>query len=551
MTEHITNTLVGVTHVWPYSKLVNPEAQPFSSEREADVWDELRDLTFDEDMRGEICVALHATVNHDAFASDFAEELQQDDVVNNRVSFYVPREVEFNIHRPATEAWSYQRLRSVAEAYKQGPNGLEEVPDTSDPIMVPAEPAHDEVEKRTIPFHLGSKLDAEEAIRQHRNHEICALVLWHPDESQLKYLPMVHSRCPDLPVYIFHYEYRGDKYGVEREGAHAGSLWDTQSEMADDKELQAVIEHIANQGESTWIFAPPKHGKTWVMLCIVKALLTGQPLFNVPGLRVSHPSKRVIYLCPEASRTSLRKRLKMLGLMEHLYDGNTNPEGRLYLRSLSKGPKLNLDDPELLKLVEGADIFIDTAIRYLEGNENDAGDVKQMTEKILNMLAVGARSMWVAHHSGKQFASATEMTLENCSRGSTEFTAALTNAIGMCQLDKDKNLIHFHFIDGRDMDEPATDMHLQGRPFLSQLGNFQVTENVERFKGRNPLKGRPADPDRQAKIDFAKSVDGSLQDKADAVNAKFGSKHDRSTMSKWLKESTFDEDQASMTSGKP
>jgi hypothetical protein len=127
------------------------------------------------------------------------------------------------------------------------------------------------------------------------------------------------------------------------------------------------------------------------------------------------------------------------------------------------------------------------------------------------------------------------MTLENCSRGSTEFTAALTNAIGMCQLDKDKNLIHFHFIDGRDMDEPAADMQLQGRPYLSQLGNFQVTENVERFKGRNPVKGRPSDPDRQAKIDFARSIDGSLQERTEAVNVKFDSKHSKSTISEWLK----------------
>src|SRR2546427_2090444 len=103
--EHTTNRPVGITHIWPHSKLVNPEAQPFSDEREADVWDELRDLTFDEDVRGQICVALHATINHDAFANDFKEDLEKDDVVNNRVAFYVPREVEFHIHRPATEAW--------------------------------------------------------------------------------------------------------------------------------------------------------------------------------------------------------------------------------------------------------------------------------------------------------------------------------------------------------------------------------------------------------------------------------------------------------------
>lgn len=78
-------------------------------------------------------------------------------------------------------------------------------------------------------------------------------------------------------------------------------------------------------------------------------------------------------------------------------------------------------------------------------------------------------------------------------------------------------------------------MHLQGRPYLSQMGNFQQTENVERFQGRNPMKGRPADPDRQATIDFAKGVAGSLRDQADAIEKQFGTKHDKSTISKWLK----------------
>jgi hypothetical protein len=114
-------------------------------------------------------------------------------------------------------------------------------------------------------------------------------------------------------------------------------------------------------------------------------------------------------------------------------------------------------------------------------------------------------------------------------------------------LDKDKNLIHFHFIDGRDMDEPATDMHLQGRPYLSQLGNFQVTENVERFKGRNNKSGPKIDPEKQAHIDFAKNLnDGSksFQTIADAVNAEFGTGYVKSTVHGWLKQAKlFDSDQ--------
>jgi hypothetical protein len=56
------------------------------------------------------------------------------------------------------------------------------------------------------------------------------------------------------------------------------------------------------------------------------------------------------------------------------------------------------------------------------------------------------------------------------------------------------------------------------------------------------MKVRPAEPDRQAEIDFAKGVAGSLQDKADAIEKQFGTKHDKSTISKWLK--GFDQEAA-------
>lgn len=535
MREQTTNNK-GITHIWPYNKALNPSAEPFSDEREGDVWEEMRDLTFDDNVRGNIAVATHVSDIASVSKAIVTDELTKGDVVYSRVKFWTTRELQCNIYRPATPAGSFV-VTAVTDAL------TEEVESQTD---YPAEPARNEVIKKTIPWNLGSKADADDAIAAYKRHDISALVLWEPNEDQhLTHLPMVKKSCPDLPIYIFHLEGRADKYGVERPANTFGSMWDTHSDMVNEKQLQAVIEHIANVWENTWIFGPPKQGKTWVMLCIVKALLTGEPLFGVERLRVPCKSKRVIYLCPEASRTSLRKRLAMLGLIEYLYDPITNPEGRLFLRSLSKGPKLDLDNTELLELAKEADIFIDTAVRYVEGDENNATDVKGMTEKILNLLAMGARSTWVAHHSGKSFSSATEITLENCARGSTEFAASLTNAIGIVQLDKDKNLIHLHYIDGRDMDEPAADMHLQGRPYLSQIGNFQVTENVERFKGRNPLKGRPSDPDKQGKLDLAKSTEGSLKDKADAVNARYGSNHSKSTVSGWLKGSSFDANQES------
>src|SRR5437879_398502 len=122
--DQATTTPVGVTHLWPHSKLINPEAQPFSHEREADVWDELRDLTFNDDLPGNIAVATFTAIQDDRDA--FLNQLKKEDVVLNRVKFFPSREVELKIHHPATEAHSCQRLRSVDEEFVHGHNGWEE-----------------------------------------------------------------------------------------------------------------------------------------------------------------------------------------------------------------------------------------------------------------------------------------------------------------------------------------------------------------------------------------------------------------------------------------
>ena len=212
--EHSTHQ--GVIHIWPHSKLINPEAQPFSSERESDVWEELRNLTFnDDDVRGNIAVATHTAEQDDR--DSFLNQLKKEDVVLRRVKFLASHEVELEIHHPATKAYSFQPLRNVAEEFVHGPNGWEEVPDTSAPIEVPAESAWTETRKESVPFHLGSKQDADGVIKQHRNKEVCALALWYPVESDhLKYLSKVQAAAR-LPIYIFHCDYHADKWGVERE----------------------------------------------------------------------------------------------------------------------------------------------------------------------------------------------------------------------------------------------------------------------------------------------------------------------------------------------
>lgn len=394
-----------------------------------------------------------------------------------------------------------------------------------------------------IPFSLKHSEQARKLVNVIRgswesDSPITRLVLYLQEERQKAHLPMVLEYFPDLAVYHIDaewYDYEPTNEDEECLVPLAGDpaeVWDTRTDVENEKDLPPVIKGIAHEGESTWIGALPKVGKTWVLLCIALALLTGLPLFGDDRLTVPNKARRCIYLCPEAGRGSIKKRLKMLGLIEHLYDPITNPDGGLYLQTLSKGRKISLTDPMLLELAVGADIFIDTAVRYLEGDENAVKDVRVLTENILNLLAVGARSVWVAHHAPKGFENASSMTLQNMFRGSGEFGAALTNAYGLCTEDEATTRIRLHCICGRDLDEPIPDMILQGRPYLYESGNFKIVD-----ADAAPRKaGSPGDDKKKEKVQFALTLDGSYQQRADAINERFGTKHDRSTVRKWLKE---------------
>jgi hypothetical protein len=410
-------------------------------------------------------------------------------------------------------------------------------------IDVEAAPAHTEQLTLERRLHLGTQRNMI-AVKAHlveANASMLVIVDPNEEEADLKWLPQLRKELPHLNVVIF-YRYC-DRWGVVYEGGEVDpdDAWDTKSEVEQEDDLPWVIKHLAHKGESTWFGALPKVGKTWVLLCIVKALLTGWSLFGDERFEVDK-AKRVIYLCPEAGRGSIKKRLKLLGLIEHLYDPITNPDGGLYLQTLSK-KKIALTDPLLLALAKGADVFIDTAVRYLEGSENDVEHVKVLTENVLNLLSIGARSVWVAHHSAKGFENANTMTLGNMFRGSGEFGAAGTNFYGLCTEDAPTTTIRFHCICGRDLDELIPDMILQGRPHLATIGNFKVVDdNAEPFAGVGKKPGRPADPAKaQLTLDIAKlrDIDGkTFKEIASVVEVP------ESTVRRYYKESQeFDSEQ--------
>ena len=141
------------------------------------------------------------------------------------------------------------------------------------------------------------------------------------------------------------------------------------------------------------------------------------------------PSKRVIYLVPEVGLRGVVKRLRKLKMLDYLYDPATNPDGGLFVQTLSSLTKLALDDPRLFEAVKDADVFVDPLIRYIDGDENNAGEQRILSNKLLNLLGCAARSVWVAHHSPKAFKDVKDITTQNVLRGQASLQPSQTSSL--------------------------------------------------------------------------------------------------------------------------
>jgi len=242
------------------------------------------------------------------------------------------------------------------------------------------------------------------------------------------------------------------------------------------------------------------HGKTLCMLAMVRALLEGGKLFH--HFDVVAKAERVIYLIPEAGLGPFSARLRTFHLHEHIQ------AGRLFCRTLSAQGQLSLTDPRLLEAVKGADVFLDTAIRIMDGAE-DAEGSKIFADALFSLQRAGARTICGAHHSPKSFGKDNFMTLENVLRGSGDIGAMLATCWGLSQIDATSNRIFVQNVKARDFSacEPFI---IQGRPSIDQTGYFELTEPPQ-FAGelsdhKDRKAGRPEIADKQGKVTQAREM---------------------------------------------
>ena len=202
----------------------------------------------------------------------------------------------------------------------------------------------------------------------------------------------------------------------------------TVSEMEQGDIIQ-LIEGFLTEG-NTGLGGLSGTGKTFLALSIVKALTTGQPFlghFKVPKI---HP---VLYLIPEVNDRQFRKRLKAFGIPDD--------ESLFLCRTLSKGPMLPLDHPDVLKAIRvlhNPVVILDTAIRFSKAkDESSATDNRWMGQAMSGLREAGALGVTAIHHSPKNNSKVRDFapSLENTFRGTGDIGALLDIGYNI-QVDK-------------------------------------------------------------------------------------------------------------------
>lgn len=292
---------------------------------------------------------------------------------------------------------------------------------------------------------------------------------------------------------------------------HAREMFHTFSDFENAPTLRFAIKDFLQDDGATLLGGLSGHGKTLLMLSIAKALLAGPSTKLWGYFDVLRSASRVIYLIPESAIGPFKHRLQLFGLYDYLRND------RLLVRTLSKGPTPRLSDPLILAAAKGADIFLDTAVRFGEGKENAAEDNQRgLAKDIFALLGAGALTVTGAHHSPKPFAKETVMTLENILRGSGDIGAMVSTAWGIKQVDSDRNTIHIENVKPRDFQPPGP-LQLVGRPFIDEDGDFLMLKKpgeCGRLQDESPQqdKGGASVQVREAKAANKELMRGWLRD---------------------------------------
>jgi hypothetical protein len=266
-------------------------------------------------------------------------------------------------------------------------------------------------------------------------------------------------------------------------------IFHTYLDFVNAPELSFAIRGWLQQDGLTMIGGLAGHGKTWIMLQMVRSLLTGEPLFEHEYFSVTQKAERVVYLVPEVSIGPFKYRLEKTRLMEFVRDG------KLLVRTLSSAEDVPLSDPRIRRAAAGADVFLDTAIRFMEGDEKSAEDAKRFAATLFAIQKAGARTVTGAHHSPKSLKGDSDLSLENVLRGSGDIGAMLATCWGVWSKDEETNRVYVKNVKARDF-EPVRHFEIQGRPHIDETGQFKMVCEPGMSDGKSRTEGNPGRSDK-------------------------------------------------------
>ncbi len=259
-----------------------------------------------------------------------------------------------------------------------------------------------------------------------------------------------------------------------------------------------LIENFLAKQAICAIAAPVAQRKSLIALNMARSLCTGDPLFNFLPV-VNRPS-RVLYLCPEMGLISFSERVRRMGLSDCVGES-------LFIRSMNMGHLDLVAIPD--EALDGSVLIVDTAIRFMKGDENSSADMQAFSEVL---FAVQRRqgpdgAIVILYHSPKATKDASELTLENCMRGSGELGAAITDAHGTRLQDPENAYTSASFIrhikcrdyEGIDAFEVSGDTETG---ILTKTGDGKATLTIHgRYKGNQDGKDDAARAAIQANPD--------------------------------------------------
>ena len=202
--------------------------------------------------------------------------------------------------------------------------------------------------------------------------------------------------------------------------------WHTYDQIVNAPKPTFLIHDFLQRESITAIAAPVGQRKSIIALNVAYALCSKEPLFDRFGVNEDSPVSRVLYLCPEMALMSFGNRVVGIGLAPYAKNGT------FLCRTMSPVDPANKDEREL-KLcdlqpeeVENAVVIIDTAVRFIDGDENSSTDMRLFSKTIFSLVKMKAAAVVVLFHSSKGSKESNEVTLENVMRGSGELGAFVT-----------------------------------------------------------------------------------------------------------------------------